>query len=58
MKNGCLALDPFAATCLFQLVSECYEKGSMILTTNKSYGDWDCPPIFTNCPLCFKMGKF
>ena len=30
----------FAATCLFQLVSERYEKGSIILTSNKSYGDW------------------
>ncbi len=34
---GYLTLDPFAATCLFQLVSE---KGSIILTSNKSYGDW------------------
>jgi DNA replication protein DnaC len=33
-------MDPFAATCLFQLVSERYEKGSIILTSNKSYGDW------------------
>lgn len=32
--------DPFVATCLFQLVSERYEKGSIILTSNKSYGDW------------------
>ncbi len=39
-EMGYLALDPFAATCLFQLVSECYEKGSIILTSNKSYGDW------------------
>jgi DNA replication protein DnaC len=37
---GYLALDPFATTCLFQLVSERYEKGSIILTSNKSYGDW------------------
>jgi len=35
-----LTLDSFAATCLFQLVSERYEKGSIILTSNKSYGDW------------------
>jgi len=39
-EMGYLALDPFAATCLFQLVSERYEKGSIILTSNKSYGDW------------------
>jgi DNA replication protein DnaC len=37
---GYLGLDAFAATCLFQLVSERYEKGSIILTSNKSYGDW------------------
>ncbi|MDR5730107.1 MAG: ATP-binding protein, partial [Terriglobia bacterium] len=39
-EMGYLALDPFAATCVFQLVSERYEKGSIILTSNKSYGDW------------------
>ena len=39
-EMGYLSLDPFAATCLFQLVSERYEKGSIILTSNKSYGDW------------------
>jgi DNA replication protein DnaC len=37
---GYLALDQFGATCLFQLVSERYERGSLILTSNKSYGDW------------------
>lgn len=37
---GYLALDDFAATCLLQLVSERYVKGSIILTSNKSYGDW------------------
>lgn len=39
-EMGYLGLDSFAATCLFQLVSERYEKGSIILTSNKSYGDW------------------
>ena len=38
-EMGCLSLDSFA-TCLFQLVAERYEKGSIILTSNKSYGDW------------------
>src|SRR5690242_2474078 len=37
---GYLALDQFGATCLFQLVSDRYEHGSMTLTSNKSYGDW------------------
>jgi DNA replication protein DnaC len=39
-EMGYLALDSFAATCMFQLVSERYEKGAIILTSNKSYGDW------------------
>jgi len=30
----------FGATCLFELLSRRYERGSMILTNNKSYGDW------------------
>lgn len=37
---GHLGLDQFGATCLFQLVSYRYEHRSMILTSNKSYGDW------------------
>src|SRR5712691_11040569 len=32
--------DRQATTCLFQLISERYERGSMILTSNKSYGEW------------------
>jgi len=39
-EMGYLSPDRFAATCLFQLVSERYEKGSIILTSNKSYVDW------------------
>lgn len=35
MKLCYLSLDPFAATCLFQLVSEGSEKGSIILTSNR-----------------------
>ena len=38
-EMGYLSLDSFAATCLFQRVSEPYEKGSIILTSNKSYSD-------------------
>lgn len=37
---GYLPLDPLQANFLFQLVSQRYEKGSVILTSNKSYGDW------------------
>jgi DNA replication protein DnaC len=37
---GYLPLDSFAATCIFQIVSERYEHGSIVLTSNKSYGEW------------------
>jgi len=37
---GYLPLNAREANFLFQLVSRRYEKGSMILTSNKSYGDW------------------
>jgi DNA replication protein DnaC len=37
---GYLPLDQRAATWLFELVSRRYEKGSIVLTSNKSYGDW------------------
>jgi DNA replication protein DnaC len=37
---GYLPLEKRDATCLFQLVSRRYERGSIILTSNKSYGDW------------------
>ncbi len=37
---GYLPLEQHDANLLFQLVSRRYEKGSIILTSNKSYGDW------------------
>jgi DNA replication protein DnaC len=37
---GYVPLDPLAARFLFQLVSRRYLKGSMVLTSNKSYGAW------------------
>lgn len=37
---GYLPLDEKGATILFQLVSARYERGSIILTSNKSYGEW------------------
>jgi DNA replication protein DnaC len=37
---GYLPLDRAAANLFFQLVSQRYERGSIILTSNKSYGDW------------------
>jgi len=37
---GYLPLDRQAANWFFELVSRRYEKGSIALTSNKSYGDW------------------
>jgi DNA replication protein DnaC len=39
-EMGYLPLDEIGATIFFQLVSARYEKGSIILTSNKSYGEW------------------
>ena len=39
-EMGYLPLDEMGATIFFQLVSARYERGSIILTSNKSYGDW------------------
>src|ERR1700757_524051 len=40
-EMGYLPLDELGATIFFQLVSARYERGSIILTSNKSYGEWD-----------------
>lgn len=37
---GYLPLDALGATIFFQLISARYERGSVILTSNKSYTDW------------------
>jgi DNA replication protein DnaC len=39
-EMGYLPLDDMGAMIFFQLVSARYERGSIILTSNKSYGDW------------------
>lgn len=39
-EMGYFPLDRLAAQFLFQLVNRRYLKGSIILTSNKSYGDW------------------
>jgi DNA replication protein DnaC len=39
-EMGYLPLDEWGATLLFQLISARYERGSILLTSNKSYGDW------------------
>jgi IstB-like ATP binding protein len=37
---GYLPLDDLGATIFFQLVGARYKRGSIILTSHKSYGDW------------------
>lgn len=39
-EMGYLPLDELGATIFFQLVSARYERGSIILTSNKSYTEW------------------
>ncbi len=39
-EMGYLPLDALGATIFFQLVSARYERGSIVLTSNKSYGEW------------------
>jgi DNA replication protein DnaC len=39
-EMGYLPLDDVGATLFFQLVTARYERGSIILTSNKIYGDW------------------
>src|SRR5512137_878754 len=39
-EMGYFPLDRLTAQFMFQLVSRRYLKGSIILTSNKSYGDW------------------
>jgi DNA replication protein DnaC len=39
-EMGYLPLDEVGATMVFQLISARYERGSILLTSNKSYGDW------------------
>jgi DNA replication protein DnaC len=43
---GYLPLDKAGADLLFQVVSQRYERGSLIITTNKAYKHW--PGIFNN----------
>ena len=37
---GYLQFDQQASNFFFQLICQRYEKGSIILTSNRSYGDW------------------
>jgi DNA replication protein DnaC len=46
---GYLPLDKLQSNLLFQVVSKRYEKGSLILTSNKGFGDWGS--IFAGDPV-------
>ena len=37
---GYLPLDRASANWIFQVVSRCYDKGSIILTSNRGFADW------------------
>lgn len=43
---GYLPLDKMGADLLFQIISQRYERGSMVITTNKPFKKW--PEIFNN----------
>jgi len=43
---GYLPIDKHGADLLFQIISQRYERGSIVLTTNKVFKDW--PSIFNN----------
>ena len=43
---GYLPLDKTGADLLFQIISQRYERGSLIITTNKAYKNW--PEIFNH----------
>jgi len=43
---GYLPIDKFGADALFQVISQRYEHGSMVLTTNRAFKSW--PEIFNN----------
>ena len=43
---GYLPLDKAGADLLFQIISQRYERGSIVVTTNKAYRHW--PAIFNN----------
>ena len=43
---GYLPIDKTGADMLFQVISQRYEHGSIVLTTNRAFKDW--PEIFNN----------
>lgn len=55
-KIGCLPIDRTGANLFFQLISRRYERGSMILKSNQSFGSWEevlgDPVIASALPGC------
>jgi DNA replication protein DnaC len=55
---GYLPMDQNSANWIFQIVSRRYDKGSIILTGNRGFGDWG--QIFAEpnraCCLCRRSG--
>lgn len=43
---GYLPIDKFGADALFQVISQRYERGSTVITTNRAFKQW--PEIFNN----------
>ncbi len=43
---GYLPIDKIGADLLFQIISQRYEQGAIIITTNRVFKDW--PEIFNN----------
>jgi DNA replication protein DnaC len=43
---GYLPIDKFGADLLFQIISQRYERGAIIITTNRTFKHW--PEIFNN----------
>ena len=43
---GYLPIDKFGADALFQVISQRYERGSTVITTNRAFKSW--PEIFNN----------
>ena len=43
---GYLPIDKFGADALFQMISQRYERGSTVITTNRAFKNW--PEIFNN----------
>jgi len=46
---GYLPLEPDTAHLFFQLVSRRYERGAMLITSNRAVGEWGKAPPLADC---------